>query len=261
MEQAPPAITQTVNRIVERTVEKVVPTAIAGEGQVAAATNVVTEKIVTVRESDLIARAVAAVEPSVVRLYAPGKDEAGKTIELFVGIGIVTHTDGVIVADVGTPDLGLTAVRSDGVSVPVVVIARPQGATTINIQAPTTTKEMVDGKEETRQLVWNPASFASSAPRLGEAVVAIGGRTSTRLADGIITAISDKNEHTSRGLVETSISTDALLAGSPLIDVEGKIIGIATRVSRENGGFLASSVIALYNANTEGQATAPEAAN
>ena len=52
MDQAPPAIAQTVNRIVERTVEKAVPL-----GQ-AASTVVTTEKTVVVKESDLIVQAV-----------------------------------------------------------------------------------------------------------------------------------------------------------------------------------------------------------
>ena len=57
MDQAPPAIAQTVNRIVERTVEKVVSL----PSQTAAA--VTTEKTVVIKESDLISDAVAKMTP------------------------------------------------------------------------------------------------------------------------------------------------------------------------------------------------------
>ena len=59
MGQAPPSIAQSVNRIVERTVEKVIP---AGQ---TASTVITREKTVVVKESDLISE---AVERSI-RLY------------------------------------------------------------------------------------------------------------------------------------------------------------------------------------------------
>src|SRR3989338_10590100 len=88
MDQAPPAIAQTVNRIVERTVEKVVQT-----GQ-AASSVVTTEKTIVVKESELIAKAVEKVRPSLVHIYASSSEP------LFLGLGIVVDTDGDIVSDV-----------------------------------------------------------------------------------------------------------------------------------------------------------------
>ena len=52
MDQAPPIIAQTVNRVIERTVETVVP-----KGQTAS-TVVTQEKTVIVKETDLISQAV-----------------------------------------------------------------------------------------------------------------------------------------------------------------------------------------------------------
>src|SRR3989344_7555995 len=86
MEQAPPAFTQTVNRIVERTVEKVVP---AGQ----AASAVTTEKTVVVKESDLIVEAVKKMTPSLVQVYSQASEP------VFLGLGIVLDGSGSVVTD------------------------------------------------------------------------------------------------------------------------------------------------------------------
>src|SRR3989338_6887788 len=90
MEQAPPIVAQTVNRIVEHTVETVVP---AASGQ-AAATVVTQEKTVIVRESEQISKAVEKISPSMVRIYASGAEDAA-----FLGLGIVMDASGMIIAD------------------------------------------------------------------------------------------------------------------------------------------------------------------
>ena len=65
MDQAPPIIAQTVNRVIERTVETVVP-----KGQTAS-TVVTQEKTVIVKETDLISQAVKKVPPSSASTQAP----------------------------------------------------------------------------------------------------------------------------------------------------------------------------------------------
>jgi len=246
MEQAPQAITQTVNRIVERTIEKVAPS------QVSAAAASQSQAII-IRESDLIATAIETVSPSVVRLFAPGKDEAGNDVRLFIGLAIVSDVSGILIADAGTPDAGLTALRSDNVEVPVTVMGRPEGANMIRLQAGTTTGENHDNVE------WKPIRLATQKPSLGKAVVAIGGRTSIRVAQGIVTGTSESGKDIAVGIVETDIPADAFAAGSPLIDADGNVIAIATRESRTaaTGGFLASSQIILQNKETEGGTDAP----
>lgn len=239
MEQAPPAVTQTVNRIVERTVEKVAPAA-----QVAAATTI-TEKTVVVREADLIAKAAAKATPSVVRMYVPGKDEEGKDVQLFVGYAVVSNSDGILLADAGTPDGALTIIRFDGTETGGKVLERPSGAKVVRIQAATST--IKNEKPETIQ--WIPATFSAGIPELGQSVITIAGRSSPRVAEGIITALSgseakDMKERT----VETDIGVDSFGAGSPLLNLNGEVVGLATRATREIGSaFLASPGIVSYS--------------
>src|SRR5882757_4343456 len=87
MDQAPPAIAQTVNRVVERTVEKVMPAVqTAAIGQT---------KTVVIKESDLIAQSIVQVRPSVVSIYS--SDATGTRV--FLGLGLVLTKSGNIVAD------------------------------------------------------------------------------------------------------------------------------------------------------------------
>jgi hypothetical protein len=91
MQQAPPAITETVNRVIEHTVEKVVP------GQTAAvAAPIVTTKTVVMNESDLIPQAIDTISSSLVRLYSSDADNP-----IFLGLGIVLDDSGTIIVDQG----------------------------------------------------------------------------------------------------------------------------------------------------------------
>ncbi|HWO07002.1 MAG TPA: hypothetical protein VNM40_00270 [Candidatus Paceibacterota bacterium] len=243
MEQAPPAVTQTVNRIVERTIERVAPA-----GEVAAAAVGAGGEMIVIRESELVARAVAAAEPSIVRLYTPGRDDAGNTIELFAGFGIVLNEQGVLLADAATPEGPLTALRSDGIRVPAMVLERTSGAKFIRLQAAATTQR--EGRDE--PITWRAARFASVSPSLGQAVVAMGGTTATKIGGGIITGISEIGDTQKQRIFETDIAIDSFAAGSPLLTADG-IVGIATRETRSNGAtFLASSAIVLDNTSSEG---------
>lgn len=244
MEQAPQAITQTVNRIVERTVEKV-----SSDTQTAAAA---TTQPIIIRESDLIATAIETVSPSVVRLFQNGQDPAtGQIVPMFIGMAIVVDSSGILIADAGTPDGTLTAVRFDGVEVSASVITRPEGSNMVRMQAASTTG---DKKEVVK---WTSVALSSDGVSLGKTVVAFGGRGTTKIARGVITGSSGGPNNTS--IVETDIPADSFAAGSPLIDADGKVIAIASRASREAapGGFLASSAIVLQNKETEGAAGAP----
>lgn len=245
MEQAPPAITQTVNRIVERTIEKVVPQ----EGQVAAATNVVTEKTVVVHESDRISDAVQKAMPITVRLFGQGKNAEGYAVELFLGLGVVASADGLVFADASmmSDDALVTVLRSDGLKVTAHVVGRDKKSGIVRLQAATSTEEKVDGADVQKVVTWTPAVFVKSAANLGETVITLAGRSSLRVANGIVTALGGD-----AGLIETSISSDSYGVGSPLVTINGEVLGIATAASRTTaGGFLASPEVLSYNAPSE----------
>lgn len=232
MEDAPPTITQTVNRIVERTVETVAPS------QPAAVATI--EKEVLVSESEQLARAIERVAPSVVRLYTPGKDEFGNDIRVFVGHAIVASRDGALVADASTPDGSLTALRSDSIEVPVNIALRPEGSSLIRLQT---------SAPPEAHLSWEPAAFSQEKVRLAAPMIAIGGRTGTRVAQGIVTGFGGPEKEGGLSYVETDIASETVGVGSPLVSIDGTVRAIATSESRQGGAgaFLALWTVVLDN--------------
>ncbi|MBI4079632.1 trypsin-like peptidase domain-containing protein [Candidatus Kaiserbacteria bacterium] len=231
MDQAPPAIAQTVNRIVERTVEKVAP---AGQ---AAASVVTTEKTIIVKESELIAKAVEKVRPSLVHVYASSSDP------VFLGLGIVVDAEGGIVTDslaVGEEKKILVAL-ADGTRLPAVIESHDTKNGIISLRAATTTGE---GKA----LQFTPATLAVGTPTLGQTVVVLSGKTISRITDGLVTALVPREAEGDASIIDTNISADFVMEGSPLIDTEGGILGVSTSVSRASSraAFMPTSVLVKH---------------
>lgn len=230
MDQAPPAVAQTVNRIIERTIQTVASTTPRGQ----TATTVVTqEKTVIVKESDLISQAVQKVSPSVVRLSTSDAESP-----MFLGLGVVLDA-GTIIADTGSlGESGDAVVQlSDGSHVRAFITSRNSTLGIAYLTAATTT---VDGKP----VSWTPVSIASGNPLLGETVVILAGRTITRIAGGIVTAVVPSDGDTPE-VIETDIAADSIISGSPLINTDGSLVGFSTGSSRgiSPSGFISTSVL------------------
>lgn len=223
MGQTPPAVAQTVNRVIERTVETVVPS----DAQPAAAATVITqEKTVVVKESDLVAQAVAKASPSIVRAYTSGSSEA-----IFLGLGVVVNGTGLIVLDAALLDERAEAVivLSDGTRLRAFVVNRNKIAGTAFLEPATTT---IDGKPVP---AWSAAQLSVGTPTLGESTVVIAGRSTTRIAGALVTALAPKSDDVPLALIETDVSASDILPGSPLVNTNGAVIGFSTGVSRAEG--------------------------
>ena len=235
MEQAPPAFTQTVNRIVERTVEKVVP---AGQ----AASAVTTEKTVVVKESDLIVEAVKKMTPSLVQVYSNSSEPT------FLGLGIVIDESGGIVTDAAV--LGgakeVVIVLSDGSRIHASVDSRNEAAGTAILKAALTTS---DGTA----LQFTPAALAVEKPALGQTVVVLSGKNIARIADGLVTALIPQGEGKD-AVIDTNVSAGFVMEGSPLVNTDGSLLGVSTQVSRASspGGFISSSVLVPQSSEQAG---------
>lgn len=225
MDQAPPAIAQTVNRIVERTVEKVVP------GQTASAV-VTTEKTIVVKESELIAKAVEKVRPSLVHIYA-------STSDTFLGLGIIIDADGGIVTDAfAIGDIKNIAIAlSDGTRISASPVSRDTKTGIAKLRAATTTD---DGKS----VQFSPATLSVGTPTLGQTVVVLSGKTISRITDGLVTALIPREEGEA-SVIDTNVSAEFVMDGSPLVDTEGGIVGVSTSVSRASSpaAFMPTSVL------------------
>lgn len=233
MDQAPPAITQTINRVVERTVERVVPS----ESQ-AAATVVTEEKTVIVKESDLIAQAVTRIAPSIVRVYRVAGEE-----ETLVAIGTAISDTHVITDGTAIASGSYVGKSSSGAVVPLALVGGAGTSLGVFMIKP------AEGSAGT----WSaPGAALNTDPvRLGQTVVALTGAEQTRLAEGIVTNASsqpsqeaatstDSESSSNTQSFDTNITGDQLLPGSTAINPDGAVIGIFMSSS---GSFLSAQAI------------------
>jgi len=228
MDQAPPVVAQTVNRVIERTVQQVVP------DQSAAAATTQT-KTVVVNESDLISQAVDRTTRSIVRVYS------NDTQPVFLGLGVVVEASGTVATDASIlSSSGDALVELPNSSYVHASITTRDSVNGVAYLAPATTT--TEGKTP----IWTPVSLASQNPTLGEAVVALSGNTVARVADGIITSVIPNSDPTGlQSVVDTSISASSIMSGSPLIDTDGNLIGLSTGSSQtvSSSGFVPTSIL------------------
>ena len=231
MDQAPPAVAQTVNRIIERTIETV---AVAPKTQTAA-TVVTQEKTVIIKESDLISQALTRVNPSVVRLFTTSTDTPA-----FLALGVVMDTAGTIVSDADMFKEGDVAIAelASGSRVRVALSSQDATSAVAYFASATSTTE---GKT----VVWSPVSIAGVHPALGSTVIALGGKSTPRIGTGIVTTLIASANEGGPQVIDTDIGPESIFAGSPLITTEGNLLGLRTGVARISSpsGFVSASVL------------------
>lgn len=237
--QAPPAITQTVNRVIERTVETVVP----AEGQQASV--ITKETTVVVKEDDLITKSVEESFSKVARIY-----EGTSTSTPIVALGAVIG-NGTVITDSAMVSAEHTVVIGDSVFLFKVSAKIPEVG--IAIMTATGTSPSV-------------AAFRSvdaGSLKLGQTLIGLYGARSDRVSISVLSGTGDlatlgaeSAALTVRSL-ETSIDA-TLTPGTPLITIFGELVGISTAVSRADGqgGFVAySDVAAILAKAAEASAT------
>lgn len=219
MDQAPPAITQTINRVVEHTVERIVPAQ-----QVAAAAGAQTPlKTVVIKQTEAVAQAVDTASKSVMRIVL-SSDKDMNPIAIGVAVSLNTiATDGAALKD-GT---SYSLVLNDGTLAPLGDQTRTSGGIALFPLAP--------AKGTTTSPVLTPIAIARGSLQLGQVAVALTGLKSPRIATGVITSIgaapvpvASTTAATTPATLETNIGLDALAAGTPLVDSDGSLIGMYT---------------------------------
>lgn len=197
IEEAPADVTRVVQRVVEHTVETVTP----GEQQ---ATVITTEKTVIVKESDLIAQAVAQNAPRIVSV----QDAKGA----FVSLGTLVSTGGLIAVDASTLADGATYSITVGEdAMPLAVVLKESGVALLRFDAESVKTEKV--------------LFADVSPALGQTVFTFVGEKAMGIAQGIVARVTDES-------ITTDISAGSVTAGAPIFNVDGNLVGITTGTSR-----------------------------
>lgn len=213
MDQAPMGVTQTINRVVEKTIERVVSDTGTAGSSIAAVASV----------EDQTAKAVEKVSRSLVRI----KPQSGG-MDSVTGLGIVVSKDGVIVTDKASvaPLTNPVAVFHDGQQFPIQVI-QSQIDGDIVFVAPIIPVDK-------RNNVIIPGGFSSSI-KLGQTALALSGKNADSLSQGIIEKVD--------GELRTSIDTNKTMIGSPLFTLAGDIIGFKTTSLLKDNSFYSMNLL------------------
>jgi len=204
IEEAPTDVTRIVQRVVERTVETVIP------AETQQATVITTERTIIIKESDLIAAAIADNKGRIVSVI---NADSGA----FVSLGVFIDTKGTLAMDASALTEGGTyAVDTGEEEALPAEVSYEGGARGIALLKVTADRIGVE-----------PIAASEIALQLGQTLVAFIGNGS--ITQGIATKLGDG------GYIGTSIQGAKIAPGALLISVEGEVVGISTGASREIG--------------------------
>ncbi len=215
LSEAPVEVTQTINRVVEKTIEQVVPVE-TGKTE----TKVTT---VVVSEEDRVLESISKNEKSIVRLKTRGNDGT----EVFSGLGIVVNTSGVVVSDLRSynPGFAYTIILSNGktYSSQKVFADTENGLVFItpSIQ-----------KNDPGPHSFSPASFGDSSKlNIGQTVIAVSGRESNAVSIGRIRQLIKSADGKKILDIFSDIALGRSTPGSPILNLSGEIVGMEKVVS------------------------------
>lgn len=259
LDQSSPGVTQTINRVVERTIEKVIPADSNVKG---------TTQTVPVTTDDATVSAIDKAFRSTVRIFLKTTD--GASPNTFVGMGIVVNTKGTIITEKNIINpASLYIVRfNDGKEIEygaaptdtlISVTANNQGQTTngqtanvlgsvgqgqstppvapeTNLVA-TSVAEVTSAvgalvPKGTTDYSFTPAALSKADARLGQNVIGLGGATINAVQVGIVSSVikatvTDASTTPPIIAIATTLSVESVITGSPLVGANGDIIGLA----------------------------------
>lgn len=238
LDQAPPAVTQTINRVVERTVERVVPDINNNPVKTK-------ETTIVVKEDDLITASIDKTRGNLVKIAKVEKTEGDAPLSRVVALGIavgdsLVATDRAAVAEEGI----YLAVLSDGKEFPTepVPISGDHSFALRRLKPPT---------PAVRVPTLTPIKFADvSALKLGQSVISLSGTSRVSVQLGIIAGFEYATSTTPATLsaIETNIDTTKVISGGPVINIFGELVAVST-VAATEGSPTAFTPVSMLQAD------------
>ncbi len=214
--QAPASVTQTINRVVEHTIEKVAPAS--------PSTNTTVKEVTVVKEEDAIISSIDKSAQAVVRIKSPLADDGSQS---FYALGVLISKDGLVVSDKRNLILNGTysITLADGTTLPATVsaISEDDNLTLFRIKP-----------DPAHVNSFKFITFSPNELKLGQTIIAVEGRDKNTVGIGRVLSISSRTEKDAKGndlkvpyTVDTDIGSGEI-QGSPLFNLSGELVGIKT---------------------------------
>lgn len=213
MQQSPEPVTQTLTRVVERTIEKITPGPVVEKA---------TTKTVVVKDEDLMVSAIERNIKSTVAFRVVGQDGESRSS----GVGTIVSADGLVVTDKGNFGEGVLTTTVGGVQYALQVLSNEKGNTLglgrLTPVSASTTAAFIP------VTLGNPDVL-----RLGQTAIVIGGRDGKTITTGLISnldthIVTDKEKKTETRVLD-SIGVSTRFSGSsngaPIISLSGEVMG------------------------------------
>jgi hypothetical protein len=213
MQQSPEPVTQTINRVIERTVERVNEQPVVNDIKEIIKQEPSKEVVtVVVNQEDQSINAVEKNEKSIARIVIDNSNEP------FVTLGIVLNQQGDILIDK----------RMIGTRTKYKAIYA-QGTYSIKLDQDFSNSSFAKFKiEGDNPANFSPANFGDSNNlKLAQSVISLSGANATVVSTGEIVAL---NKDSSNNLIsiKTSVNPSSVLTGSVILNLSGSIVGFKT---------------------------------
>lgn len=225
LQEAPLEITRNINRIVEKTIETVIPATVAKPAE-----REVTTVTVVVKEEDLVIDSINKNVNSIVRII---EKEVDIMEQSFYGIGLIINKDGSIIADRKTISgtSVYTAVTSNGAEFRLTPVGVDKQTNFIIFKSILVEKN-AEGKEVKSSYVFVPVTLSVREPKLGQTLISIGGVEENSVGVGRAASFEMKESGTGTSSIKflaginTDISQKDFVSGSPLFNLDGDLVAL-----------------------------------
>jgi hypothetical protein len=219
MDQAPVGVTNTINHVIERTIQETGPSANNNNNQanVISSSNSASGNSSSDTPVSQVANAVATARKSLVQIkQITGVDASGKSTSTVTGMGIIVTKNGIVVSDKSAVAVlgNYVAVTPDGHELTFQVIQSQNDGDLVFIQLNTT-------------VTFTPAAISASTLSLGQDVLTLSNSQDLTVNKGIVKRVNMNASSTVDSYL-TDLDPSSTLLGSPLFDMSGAIYGLKT---------------------------------
>ena len=192
MNQAPVGVVQTINKVVERTIETVsAPTK---------ETQTIVKETVVVSTDDQIVSAIEKNSKNVIRIYRTNTDPTADSNQMvFVGLGALISSEGMIATDNNIISDGGKYFATPADKLLELTVVRSVGGEKIAL--------LKIKNDEKNPVTFPSVVISKSDLKLGQAVIYIGGETKDSVFNGIISSLSAKEIKPTDNATSTLVTT------------------------------------------------------